>query len=230
ASGFRWTDNVTTELSTCVGEPAEIQWNYELDGNTENFISISWHFQAKGENQDLMTERPQDFKFGRTALESNETAALTLISAVLSDAGTYSVNVKYMRATTADAPSTSDGSLRSTLNDKPVKIQTGDTSAWRIKLSCGTFTSLGYPPVNVKWTTPSGETLPSTSYENGVFHLIPDHMETGEFICQIDPKEPAVACLDNTSTLHQTASLFVDGIDVRLSLLEARDADLEERI
>ncbi|KAK7474925.1 hypothetical protein BaRGS_00033812 [Batillaria attramentaria] len=124
-----------------------------------------------------------------------------------------------------DAPSTTDDQLHAVLDPKAVKIQTGKTSEWRGRLSCGTFLGLGQPSVSVVWKAPSDKTLPSTSYDRGAFHLDIDRTEVGLYSCQIDPKAPALTCLDPNSFLLSNVDVYVNQADVRLLVLEAESAE-----
>ncbi|KAK7478689.1 hypothetical protein BaRGS_00030074, partial [Batillaria attramentaria] len=195
---------------------------------------------VNGRTQDLTKARMGEFGFGIKAVP-NHAAALKLKSAALSDAGTYIVNVTYMTNTESGeqfltasrsaelivwkAPSTTDDHLHAVLDPKAVKIQTGKTFEWRVRLSCKTFLGLGQPNVSVVWKTPSDKTLPSTSYDRGAFHLDIDRTEAGLYSCQIDPKAPALTCLDPNSFLLSNVDVYVNQADVRHLVLEADSAE-----
>ncbi|KAK7478704.1 hypothetical protein BaRGS_00030089 [Batillaria attramentaria] len=237
---FKWTDTVPKQVSVCVGKPAVFSWNFAVDTKTEIVLSTTWLRVVNGRTQDLLEARMGDFDFGMKAVP-NQVAALKLKSAALSDAGTYIVNVTYMTNTESGqqsltvsrsaelivwkAPSTTDDQLHVVLDLKAVKIQTGKTSEWRVRLSCGTFLGLGQPNVSVVWKTPSDKTLPSTSYDRGAFHLVIDRTEAGLYSCQIDPKAPALTCLDPNSFLLSNVDIYVSQADVRLLVLEADSAE-----
>ncbi|KAK7474920.1 hypothetical protein BaRGS_00033807, partial [Batillaria attramentaria] len=238
---FTWTDTVPEQVSVCVGKPAVFSWNFAVDRETESVLSITWFGVVNGRTQDLVHARTGEFDFGIKAVPM-QVAALKLKSAAPSDAGTYIVNVTYMTNTESGqqyltasrsaelivwtlwkAPSTTDDELHAVL--EAVKIQTGKTSEWRVRLSCGTFLGLGHPSVSVVWKTPSDKTLPSTSYDRGAFYLDIDRTEAGLYSCQIDPKAPALICLDPNSFLLSNVDVHVNQVGVRFLVLEADSAE-----
>ncbi|KAK7474922.1 hypothetical protein BaRGS_00033809, partial [Batillaria attramentaria] len=237
---FKWTDTVPEQVSVCVGKPAVFSWKFAIDTETESVFIMAWLGVVNGRTQDLVEARVREFNFGNDAVP-NQVAALKLKSAALSDAGTYIVNVICMTKTESvpqsltasrsaelivwKAPSTTGDQLHAVLDPKAVKIQTGKTSEWRMRLSCGTFLGLGQPNVSVVWKAPSNKTLPSTSYDWGVFYLDIDRTEVGLYSCQIDPKAPALTCLDPNSFLLSNVDIYVSQVDVRLLVLEADSAE-----
>ncbi|KAK7467839.1 hypothetical protein BaRGS_00036945, partial [Batillaria attramentaria] len=242
---FKWTDTVPEQVSACVGKPAVFSWNFAVDTETDSVLSTTWFGVVNGHTQDLVKARVREFDFGKNAVP-NQVAALKLKSAALRDAGTYIVNVTYVTKTESGkqfltasrsaelivwkAPSTTDDQLHAVLDPKAVKIQTGKTSEWRGRLSCGTFLGLGQPNVSVVWKAPSDKTLPSTSYDRGAFHLDIDRTEAGLYSCQIDPKAPALTCLDPNSFLLSNVDVYVNQADVRLLVLEAQNAKQEAQL
>ncbi|KAL8580292.1 hypothetical protein ACOMHN_061533 [Nucella lapillus] len=54
---------------------------------------------------------------------------------------------------------------------QPAAVYDNGTGEWMVDLTCGDFPSPTQPPFGVQWTTPSGNTKPSSHYEHGKFHL-----------------------------------------------------------
>ncbi|KAK7480509.1 hypothetical protein BaRGS_00028243, partial [Batillaria attramentaria] len=100
-------------------------------------------------------------------------------------------------------------------------VKVDGTTQRRLQFSCGTFQTLGNPPVPSVWTTPSGQTMRSTFYIDGFFILylpIDNWLQSGNYTCRNDPDEPVKHCLDPATPF--SASLFVDTVGIRLKALE----------
>ncbi|KAK7491017.1 hypothetical protein BaRGS_00017713, partial [Batillaria attramentaria] len=124
--------------------------------------------------------------------------------------------------TLQDAPSTSDGALHVQL--MPGAVQNSVTGEWHVRLSCGTFTKLGQPPVSVVWTTPANETIPSSYYDdlsNKYILVVDNPVASGQYTCRLE-RTPSEMCLAVDSPLRHGASVHVDGAEARLSVCSAQ--------
>ncbi|KAK7475691.1 hypothetical protein BaRGS_00033062, partial [Batillaria attramentaria] len=71
--------------------------------------------------------------------------------------------------------------------------------------------------------TPSLQSLPSTSFNNGFFTLsVPNPVVSGEYSCLIDDNSAASVCIQSGSPLRGGATISVDGKEARFNLTEAR--------
>ncbi|KAK7455346.1 hypothetical protein BaRGS_00039467, partial [Batillaria attramentaria] len=104
------------------------------------------------------------------------------------------------------------------------------TGELHVDISCGTFTDLGQPPVNVVWQTPSGDLLKSTSYADGRFHLLLENPVTGgNYTCRLSSDSHTAGCLPSSDPLRGQATLVVNEQIARLTLLEANQAALAKQ-
>jgi len=116
---------------------------------------------------------------------------------------------------------TSDNTVH--LAQKPKAEFDDVTQEFHVVLTCGTFLHPTQPPFDVIWQTPSGSRVSSTRYRDGQFLLrLPNPVEGGSYSC-IAPKEASNAsCAMDT----KKSSMSVDGVLVRLTLLEGENARL----
>ena len=70
--------------------------------------------------------------------------------------------------------------------------------------------------------TPQGSVHSSSSYSGGQFHfLLPAPPQTGRYTCRLPDRWAGTACLPNSPTASPRASVVLDGLAGRLTLLEA---------
>nr|KAG5703768.1 hypothetical protein BaRGS_009566 [Batillaria attramentaria] len=167
-------------------------------------------------------------------------AGITLSNFTFNDLGTYRVTVNFKRSGSffsqsrsavlalPDAPIISGDRLVAHVQAEPVTdVITGDR---HIGLTCGTFLELGSRPVSVDWRTPSGETVPSTSFSHGEFHLtLPNPVVGGSYVCRLKDPSFAARCVKNMSALRRGAHVLVDEVQTRLLLLEDGVQGLQDK-
>ncbi|XP_025091654.1 uncharacterized protein LOC112562568 isoform X2 [Pomacea canaliculata] len=80
-----------------------------------------------------------------------------------------------------------------------------------IRLMCGMFTTLGFPPALAVWKDPAGRTLSSDGFKDEYFYLdVPaDTADSGDYCCQLDCRAPDFCCLDDQSPLRSCATVHV---------------------
>ncbi|KAK7491018.1 hypothetical protein BaRGS_00017714 [Batillaria attramentaria] len=240
-SALQWTSaldlpaNVT--VHACIGDNVTLPWKYETEG-AEHAIDVEWLYQAEGQAEELIATYVRgNFFLAPTAKQQHvqfvPNAGLEMMHVTRQDSGAYILNVNtnlhgsaviYSQRVVLEvsrAPATSDGQWHVHL--VPRAVQDNVTGEWHVMLSCGTFSSLGQPPVSVLWTTPDNVTVPSSYYDNaGNYILIVDNpVATGEYSCRLE-QTPSAMCLPAQSLLHNGASIHVDGVETRLSVLEGQ--------
>ncbi|XP_025089986.1 uncharacterized protein LOC112561619 [Pomacea canaliculata] len=128
------------------------------------------------------------------------------------DFGKYRVEVQLsksrqiqhsLRLVISEPPETKYGTLLVT------NIPTSGNNS--VRLTCGNFTSLGFPPVSVIWKDPRGDMLPNDGFEDQAFYLdLPlSSAVSGDYCCQLDCRAPDYCCLDPQSPLRQCAPVHV---------------------
>ncbi|XP_025091656.1 uncharacterized protein LOC112562569 isoform X2 [Pomacea canaliculata] len=137
--------------------------------------------------------------------------SVTLNNITSDDLGRYQVEIHLaekklintIRLVIKESPETADAKLFVMKNELP------ESSSFR--LTCGTFTTLGFPPVSAVWTDPAGRTLSSHGFEDEYFYLdVPaDTADPGEYSCHLDCRAPDFCCLDDQSPLRSRAHLQV---------------------
>nr|KAG5697269.1 hypothetical protein BaRGS_031265 [Batillaria attramentaria] len=167
-------------------------------------------------------------------------AGLLIRQVTKEDAGFYYVHVNLHNRTgyinthtrsvnvvVASAPKMSDGKLHvQTKRGAAVDNRTGQ---WSMELECGHFTSLGQPPVIVDWTTPAGKTYNSSYYTNGTFVLtLTNPIDSGNYSCQLSRDSPVGMCVSEDKLVSSKASMYVDGNELKLTLLEVSQKQLQK--
>ncbi|XP_025091642.1 C-type lectin domain family 4 member F-like [Pomacea canaliculata] len=135
---------------------------------------------------------------------------VTLTNLTSDDLGRYRVEVQAedkithnIRLIIKEPPRSADGKLL------VMKNALSDTNS--IRLMCGTFTTLGFPPVSAVWKDPAGRTLSSDGFNDEYFYLdVPaDTADSGDYCCQLDCRAPDFCCLDDQSPLRSCATIPV---------------------
>ncbi|KAK7473908.1 hypothetical protein BaRGS_00034813 [Batillaria attramentaria] len=210
ASAFRWDAALRqrSSLSVCEGQNLTIPWAFQLDPG----------------------EKAEVFEWQR---KYGLDAALTITISEVKDSGTYTViasitnakNKKKKYTHTVSvlvlvSPATSDGRMHVAMLPEPVIVGSGTEVDYHARLSCGTFKNLGHPPVTVVWTLPAGVNMASTTYQNGTFYFdVPNPVVSGLYSCEINSTDPALDCVDRSSDLKVGDSVFLDGTDIQLKLM-----------
>lgn len=69
---------------------------------------------------------------------------------------------------------------------------------------------------------PSGKTELVSTHVNGTFVLtLPNPVEGGNYTCRLGSRLPPLSCLSQNGSILGSASVFVDEVKMRLSLLES---------
>lgn len=103
---------------------------------------------------------------------------------------------------------------------------------WVLRLTCGSFTFQGVPPLNVTWTTPLGEARFSSGYDSGRFYL---HLDTpvqgGNYTCSIPSKHlPDIIDGGDEKPDNVSVDVNVDELKSRLTLAEANQQALRDEL
>ena len=78
--------------------------------------------------------------------------------------------------------------------------------------------------------TPDGTTHNSTDFNNGNFRLLLDNpIKGGSYMCRIPSQHLADACLSGNDAHKGEATLLVDEVDARLTLLEKENEQLKQK-
>ncbi|KAL8588835.1 hypothetical protein ACOMHN_011551 [Nucella lapillus] len=250
ASGLRWSEELRVDSGTiqvCSGQSIQLFWNYTLEKG-ERVKGIVWGCQPEGEKEDVLATFVDDH-FVPTSSFSGRLAHLhdggiELSCATILESGNYSIAVrtkdrdnyltvhrKTVSVKVVDTPKTQSGEIQVTREAEAMRdVISGE---WHVQLSCGNFSDLGHPPVQVIWTTPQGERVESSSYDgNGFFRLLlPNPVQGGNYTCSIAPFQPAAQCLPRDSPLLDTHRMVeVQETAGRFSLLEARQQELMDKM
>ncbi|KAK7491033.1 hypothetical protein BaRGS_00017729 [Batillaria attramentaria] len=243
--------NVT--VHACTGDNVTLPWKYETEGAEHAIdVEWLYQAEGQVEELIASNVRGNFFvtPTAKQHLQFVPNAGLELMHVTQADSGAYILNVNinlhgsvtvYSQRVVLEvsnfekeinfsgspdvyvtgAPANTDGQLHVQL--MPSAVQDNVTGEWHVMLSCGTFSSLGQPPVSVLWTTPDNVTVSSSYYGNaGSYILIIDNpVATGEYSCRLE-QTPSAMCLPAQSLLHNGASIHVDGVETRLSVLEGQ--------
>nr|KAG5701387.1 hypothetical protein BaRGS_032719 [Batillaria attramentaria] len=73
--------------------------------------------------------------------------------------------------------------------------------------------------------------MASTKYDNGYFYLhLPNPVKGGNYTCILPANVTATACVSTGAGLSPQSAIFVDKMEARLTLLEAKNMALEQKI
>ncbi|KAK7108225.1 uncharacterized protein [Littorina saxatilis] len=239
-TALQWTspatlqDNIT--IATCTGQNITLGWDYNHTAE-EHVIDVEWRYRANNGsvnvilateiNGHFIAEQPADQR-----LEYIPGAGIRLLGVTSQDSGTYSVQVNLnlhgsvmAHVQSANIVVTVDP-LTSGEDHLHALIQGAEfmntTQQHHLILVCGDFNPLWTPRVNVVWTTPENQTLPSTYEQNGQFALaVPNPLVSGEYTCKIDNSSPATLCIPSDSPLRQNATVLVDRVEGRIALMDS---------
>ncbi|KAK7482378.1 hypothetical protein BaRGS_00026397, partial [Batillaria attramentaria] len=151
---------------------------------------------------------------GRLEVAGNGSVTLTDLRP--EDAGLYTIEVikedstKIFALTAvhlAEPPATNDG-IMGRLHVQRVSLPGNQGT---VRLTCGRFTNLGFPPADVIWQDPEGRVLASTGQAGGVFHVdLAPGSPTGNYSCLLYCGASLSCCLPPHSPLLQHAQIHVD--------------------
>ncbi|KAK7482376.1 hypothetical protein BaRGS_00026395, partial [Batillaria attramentaria] len=142
-----------------------------------------------------------------TGLQKNlrpEDIGLYVTEAVLED------DAKYLNLTAiylTEPPVTEEGTM-GRLHVQQVSLPGNQDT---VRLTCGRFISLGFPPADVIWQDPEGRVLGSTGQADGVFHVdLPPGSPSGNYSCKLDCGTSRNCCMPPHSPLLRRAHAHVD--------------------
>jgi len=247
--GLQWTSDASlgdnSTLPACAGEDVALPWDYTKD-SAEHEVDIEWRYQPDTQTAEkvLATQvnghffaDPSDIQ----RLEYVPGAGIRLLEVSDAYTGTYSVHVNLNLhgsivthshavnvVVTETSVSTNNGALHATLQGAQY-LPT--TQQHHLILTCGDFDPLWMPGVSVVWTTPMGQTLPSTFNANGQFSLaVPNPFVSGDYSCNVDNSAPAMVCVSSDSPLRRGATVSVDGVGGRVMLINSEMSSMQQQV
>ncbi|KAK7090111.1 uncharacterized protein [Littorina saxatilis] len=244
-SGLQWSERFQDNsgpMEVCSGQNIRLFWNFTL-AQDEHVKDMVWTCQPEGNATELLASYVDDIfvpvsEFsGR--LSHLQNGGIELSCATILESGNYSVTVNTVdngdetlyRQTAwvkvVDTPKTQDGQLEVRQEREAVRDDTSDRQ-WHVHLTCGHFFDLGLPAVDVEWKTPNGETLSSSYFHKGNFHLLLSNpVKGGNYTCSLPSLSPATRCLPPGSALRND-TIYVDEMAARLSIMEARQLQMQD--
>nr|QBA18389.1 VIgL family C1q-related protein 7 [Littorina littorea] len=244
-SCFEWTFQPDTMVYSCTGKQVTLPWEFKTD-DEESVLQISWIFGDVFDSVLVATVSfdtfvPTEAYLQRVHHVTN--GGLYLRDVTMKDSGNYTVEVNTEKHGTlstsrhsvflqvGDGLMTQGNELK--VKQDPRALWDDSTAQWVIRLICGTFTFMGQPNIHVIWTTPEGETRSSTYYEDNNFYLtLLSPVEGGNYTCLIPIHLLPDICANTSSHGNETvsATVGVDDLRVRLSLIEAEQKTLGDRL
>nr|KAG5703780.1 hypothetical protein BaRGS_009578 [Batillaria attramentaria] len=241
SSCFQWTTSSPADgavIQACIREKVSFPWEFSTSAD-EILDNVQWH-KRTGNEDTLIAMYAADIFLPIAPVEFLPNAGITISNHTFEDFGTFSVKVIYRQQETLfsvsrsavlelpDAPVINGNRLMAHVQREPVtNVTTGEK---HVQLTCGKFLGLGSRPVSVVWRTPSGETVPSTSFSHGEFHLtLPNPVVGGSYVCRLEDPSFAARCVKNMSALRRGAHLVVDEVQTRLLLLEDGVQGLQDK-
>lgn len=240
---FQWTSELPDRSVryTCEASELLLPWNLLL-GPGEQISSITWFLKDDFGQHPIATFFNGMFVAltdnGRLVYNGN--ASLILNHVLPADKGNYSVEISFHTGAThlrterrsvevliGEPPSAVGGELR--MRQETVAVYSNDHFEYEVQLACGQFTRLGDPSVSVVWTIPRGS-LPSTSYDNGVFRLaLQNPIRGGDYMCSLPTSNAAVVCLSPSSKLLLTSRMTLNLTQALTTLQLAPQIDIREQ-
>lgn len=243
-TGLEWQTTPDDYVYACVGSDVTLPWQFKATEN-ETVVSVNWIHDGSLSSSMVATLAHRHFvpTAGYTArVRHVQNGGLVLEDLFTEDSGNYTVEVNV---------AVTGGLFRSFRRTVHVQVAAGlmlkggltaeqdpeawwdETSRqWFMRLTCGAFTFLGPPPVDLVWTTPGGKTKPSSGYASGQFYLsLATPVQGGNYTCSIPLVRLPDLCYKeqgghDISALSST--VIVDEMKGRLSLMEANQKTLRE--
>ncbi|XP_076462369.1 uncharacterized protein LOC143294779 [Babylonia areolata] len=140
-------------------------------------------------------------------------------------------NTPHRQCVAGDGLASSDGNLHVEIGRRALWEK--ESNQWAIRLSCGKFSFPHIPSFDVVWTTPSGQTLSSSGYSQGQFHLhLSPPVSGGPYTCHLPQERFTEACVPSGGGPQGDgkleSSVRVDEVLARLLMVEAAHASLAE--
>ncbi|XP_025081174.1 uncharacterized protein LOC112556408 isoform X1 [Pomacea canaliculata] len=245
---FNWTSALQNGslINDCTGNTVTFNWTFTINSD-EHVLNEEWYFKQKGkaDNNLIATKVAGNFLTvggePQPQVTQDETG-IHLLNVTSADSGVYSVHLNVIGPSgqtvmgyqeveldVAEGPQTSSGYLNVSLIPEPVLLK--ESGQYHARLVCGNFTTMGNPPVSLEWTTPGGHVYPSTfSTANNFTFAIPNPVESGNYTCRLNTSLPSEVCAKAGTLLSESASLLLDGQEIRLQLMEFRMTKLEAEL
>ncbi|XP_070188975.1 uncharacterized protein [Littorina saxatilis] len=238
-SAERFQDN-PRPMEVCSGLNIRRFWNFTLNQG-ECVKGIAGTCQPEGKAAELLALDVDDnFEFSRRPSHLQD-GGKELSAATISESYNCSVAIHTVdnngdetqyRLTAwfkvVDTPKTQDGQLEVRQERDAVRNGTS-VRQWHVHLTCGHFVDLGHPAVDVEWKTPGGETLSSSYFHKGDFHLLLSNpVKGGNYTCSLPSLSPATGCLPPGSALLDDVTVDVDELAARISIIEARQTQMQD--
>ncbi|KAK7090463.1 hypothetical protein V1264_010256 [Littorina saxatilis] len=229
-------------MTVCSASDIHLPWNFTLSPD-ERIEDIKWNYQAEDGSEKLIavylsgvfgpmpafSGRVQWTGQGGIVVSQAQSGHYTVVVRIGDAAHPLVTFSKSVSVQVADPPTAESGKLH-VLQRSDAELDS-TTRQWRVQLTCGVFTALGHPAVDVVWTTPDGHTVESSSEHNGTFRLLlPNPPSGGNYTCTLPSLSPATRCLPPLSPLLEGATVIVDEVKVSVILLEVRQRETEARL
>ncbi|KAK7092429.1 uncharacterized protein [Littorina saxatilis] len=223
AESFEWKSETFVRVTGCVGSKVTLPWQFVTTEGRETIETVYWYKGHEDQTmlasiyRDRFSIKPGNSDYKVLPRDPDMNAALVLNNTQLDHTGYYVVTVTVQtkdenlndmktehRASAlltviGDAPTLSGDKL--TVHEVTSGVQTCALER-QITLSCGNFTSRGFPPVDVVWTDPAGQVFPSTRFADGYFDLdLPRRPLPGSYRCHLSCQSPSLQCLSPSSPL-----------------------------
>lgn len=248
AWGLQWQsssalpDNFT--VPTCIGQDVTLAWDYATESG-EQVVNVEWRFRpAHGTTEEVLATGVNGHFFADPSvhqkIEFIPGAGIRLFNATEGYNGTYLVRVNL---NVNGSIQTRTQSVNVIVTNESIasmdRIQAQQLGArfmavdqqQHIVLTCGHFSSLWMPSLEVVWTTPQNETLASTFHENGQFGLaIPNPFHAGQYTCHIADNSPATVCIASDSPLREVATVELDATQARIALLASELQHMQQQV
>ncbi|KAK7092517.1 uncharacterized protein [Littorina saxatilis] len=236
---FQWETQPDPVVYSCNGKQVTFPWSFKTQSQ-ERVVDIHWIFDSEWGSQMVATMAHDNFlptaPYGKRVRHVTN-GGLLLRDVTTEDSGNLTIEVNVdtdgsfhshqdsVFLQVGDGLMTQDHTLKA--SQDPVALWDNSTQRWTIRLTCGHFLFRGQPPVKVAWTNPELGTLPSSGYDNGDFYLtLRTPVAGGNYTCQVPPYLLSDVCVDDNNNSNNNknaviASVFVDELKARLSLVEA---------
>nr|QBA18397.1 VIgL family C1q-related protein 1 isoform 3 [Littorina littorea] len=245
--GLQWSERLQDNagpMEVCSGENIRLLWNYTLSEG-ERVKDMVWTCLPEGKATELLASYVDDTFVPMTEFSGRlsllQDGEIELSCATILESGNYSFTVKtvdkygnetpYRKTAWVkvdDTPKTQDGQLELRQEREAVRDDTSDRQ-WHVHLTCGHFFDLGQPAVAVEWKTPNGQTLSSSYFHKGHFHLLLSNpVKGGNYTCSLPSLSPATRCLPPGSALRDDVTVDVDEVGARFSVIEARQLQMQD--
>lgn len=218
--GFEWHSEDPQIVNGCAGSSVTLRWRFRKQPHN-SVGTIHWFRFARqtlASYVDGQITNPNR-RFTPTGSDGD----LRVSGLTVRDTGHYEVDVKiYSKDDQGQQVETvHSASAMLFVGDPPVisgdrltvqEVTSNEGCALQrqVTLRCGHFTKRGVPPVEVVWTDPAGQQLPSSRHADGHFDLdLPRRPLAGNYTCHVLCQNPVLQCLPPDSPLRAAPSLHL---------------------